>query len=81
MYVSCDQGCIPLEGLGITPPVDAKELRRPEEKPNMEHSFREGVCPPEGDGVDESDRSALTYIGVPLEAVLRDLWTGGAQDA
>ena len=80
MYVSCDSGCLPLEGLDIIPPLDAPELRAPEEKPNMEHSFREGVCPPEGADANESDRSTLIHVGVPLKAVLRDLWSGGAQD-
>ena len=76
MYVTCDGGCLPLEGLGLTPPLDAPELIRAEDKPKMELSDEEGVCPPEGADADETERS-IQHIGVPLEAVLRNLWKGG----
>ena len=79
VYVSCDNGCSPLSGLGLEPPSDSDELRRPEETPKrseMEPSTEGGVVPCEGDDADESERSVLIHVGVPLEAVLLNLWEG-----
>ncbi len=75
VYVSCDSGCIPLEGLGLTPPTDAKELRRPEGKPKMEHSFGGSVGPPEGRETKTSDKG-LEHVAVPTAAFLETLWEG-----
>ncbi len=36
----------------------------------------ERVVPPVGADSDEKERSVLVHIGVPLEAVLRNLWEG-----
>ena len=79
MYVSCDGGCIPLPLGGLTPPLDAIELIRPEHKPKRERSEAGGVETLEGGDADE-DSPSLIHVGVPLEAVLRDLWTGGPDD-
>ncbi len=58
MYVSCDGGCSPLPGLGLDPPPDSPELRRPERTPKMEHVGtilrRVGIGTPEGGAANES---------------------------
>ena len=76
VYVSCDRGCASLPGLGLDPPPDSEELIRPEETPKMELSKEEGVVPCEGDDADEKDSSILVHVGVPLQAVLLNLWEG-----
>jgi len=78
MYVSCKGGCIPLEGLGITPPLDAKELIRPEETPKVELSEGEGVRPLEGGDARTTvkKRESLELAG-PGREFLDTLWEGG----
>ncbi len=84
MYVSCDGGCLPLALDGLSPPPDSVELEPPPEGlSEVEHAFREGVeGTPEGGAADEVTPVSrpLIHVGVPLEAVLRDLWKGGPID-
>ena len=80
VYVSCDGGCSPLPGLGLDPPPDSEEFVRSEETPKVEHSKEEGVVPLEGGATDEKDSSVLVHVGVPLQAVLLNLWEGEVFD-
>ncbi len=46
----------------------------------LERPRERGVPPPEGGDTErESNESVLVHIGVPLKAVLHDLWTGGPE--
>ena len=77
MYVSCDGGCIPIPGLGLTPPLEAKELIRPEETPKVELLRGERVEPLEGGGArDHNLRHISEYE--PPEGWLSTMWLGGS---
>ncbi len=79
VYVSCDLGCQPLPFGDLVPPPDSEELRQPPEVSDGRGtgSAGGGTGPPAGR---ESNTSVLKHIGVPLEAVLRNLFTGGPED-
>ena len=78
VYVSCDAECDPqielFEGATLR---DSEKLIIPERKPKMELPEARRVGTPEGGDVDEDKESVLVQIGVPLEAVLHNLWVGG----
>ena len=81
MYTACTMGCAPIPGLGFDPPPDSElACDVGEGRWQMELSKGGGVLPPEGGDADETERSVLTHIGVPLSAVLLNLWTGGPSD-
>ena len=76
MYVSCDSGCMPLEGLGLTPPPDSEELRRPtEQRPKMEHSEEGSVGPCEGGDAPTGQEERSSELQ-PAAHFLETLWEG-----
>ncbi len=86
MYVACESGCLPLSLEGLTPPpVSEGDMGWPEwepappPEPEEELEGGEGVEPPEGGDAEDKNASGrpLIHIGVPLEAVLLNLWEGG----
>ena len=60
----------------VLPLLDS-ELERTGLNPELEPSREGGVVPLEGGATEEKEGSVLTHIGVPLEAVLLNLWEGG----
>ena len=77
MYVNCESGCLPLMLEGLVPPPGSELLDS--EPIGTRGTFREGGGSKPCEGVDAvaSNGSDLQPIGVPLKAVLRNLWIGG----
>ena len=79
VYASCDSGCLPIPGVDVGAPPGIYE--KPDAlETEMEHPEESRVSTPESGAADRDIRSVLVHVGVPLEAVLRNLWEGDVVD-
>ena len=82
MYTECQGGCLGLfdEGPDNPPTACDVALWVGEGRDEMEPPDGGRVVPLEGGDTEESNGSVLQHIGVPLKAVLYNLWIGGPCD-
>ena len=72
MYVSCDEGCIPIPLEGLVPPLDSEVLHAAERLELMEPLEEGGVEPLEGGDA----KTSAERIDVPPKGWLSTLWLG-----